>query len=134
MAGFRRRVPGFRETGLQRSAPPLIVYTSAEAHSSVDKAAAILGIGVGNVRHIRTDEQNRMDVTALAEADRRAGSRPWCVVATCGTVNTGAVEPIADLCTAEGLWLHVDGAYGALFLLCEELRDLMGGCGRDGGP
>jgi aromatic-L-amino-acid/L-tryptophan decarboxylase len=130
------RVPGFRETGLQRSAPPLIVYTSAEAHRSVDKAAAILGIGVGNVRHIRTDEQHRMDVTALAEAieaDRRAGAQPWCVVATCGTVNTGAVdplEPIADLCAEEGLWLHVDGAYGALFLLCDELRDVMGGCGR----
>lgn len=130
------RVPGFRATGLQRSAPPLVVYTSVEAHRSVDKAAAILGIGVDHVRHIRTDSQHRMDITALTEmieADRRAGLQPWCVVATCGTVATGAVDPldaIADLCADQGLWLHVDGAYGALFLLCEEKRELMGGCAR----
>lgn len=130
------RVPGFRETGLQRSAPPLVVYTSVEAHRSVDKAAAILGIGIDHVRHIATDEQYRMDVAALTaaiDADREAGLRPWCVVATCGTVATGAVDPldaIADLCAAQDLWLHVDGAYGGLFLLCEELRELMGGVAR----
>ena len=130
------RVPGFRATGLQRGAPPLVVYTSVEAHRSVDKAAVILGIGVDNVRHIPTDDQRRMDASALAEAieaDRRAGLQPWCVVATCGTVNTGSVDPldaIADLCAEEGLWLHVDGAYGALFLLCEDKRELMGGCAR----
>jgi glutamate/tyrosine decarboxylase-like PLP-dependent enzyme len=130
------RVPGFRATGLQQPGPPLVVYTSIEAHRSVDKAAAILGVGLDHVRHIRTDDQHRMDTTALAEAidaDRRAGFRPWCVVATCGTVATGAVDPldaIADLCAEQGLWLHVDGAYGALFLLCEEKRELMGGCAR----
>jgi aromatic-L-amino-acid/L-tryptophan decarboxylase len=130
------RVPGFRATGLQRPAQPLVVYTSVEAHRSVDKAAAVLGIGLDNVRHIRTDGQHRMDTAALAEAidaDRRAGLRPLCVVATCGTVATGAVDPldaIADLCAEQGLWLHVDGAYGALFLLCEEKRELMGGCAR----
>ncbi|GAB3904255.1 hypothetical protein GCM10029964_097600 [Kibdelosporangium lantanae] len=77
-----------------------------------------------------------MDVDALAETvdqDRRAGLRPWCVVATCGTVATGAVDPldaIADLCADQNLWMHVDGAYGALFLLCEDKRELMGGCAR----
>ncbi len=130
------RVPGFRATGLQGTAPPLVVYTSAEAHRSVDKAAAILGIGLDHVRHIDTDGKHRMDIAALTEAiaaDRQAGRQPWCVVATCGTVNTGAVDPldaIADLCAEHGLWLHVDGAYGALFLLCEEKRELMGGCAR----
>ncbi|WP_051166597.1 pyridoxal phosphate-dependent decarboxylase family protein [Amycolatopsis orientalis] len=130
------RVPGFRQSGLQRSAAPLVVYTSVEAHRSVDKAAVILGVGIENVRHIPTDDQNRMDVAALAaaiDADRRAGREPWCVVATCGTVATGSVDPleaIADLCAEQELWLHVDGAYGALFLLCEEIRELMGGAAR----
>ncbi|MFS8096775.1 amino acid decarboxylase [Lentzea alba] len=130
------RVPGFRAQGLQRDAPPLVVYTSVEAHRSVDKAAAILGIGLDHVRHIRTDAQHRMDVAALTQAieeDRRAGRQPWCVVATCGTVSTGSVDPldaIADLCEAEDLWLHVDGAYGALFLLSDHMRALMGGCAR----
>ncbi|MFI9388481.1 pyridoxal phosphate-dependent decarboxylase family protein [Kutzneria sp. NPDC052558] len=135
-AALHDRVPGFRATGLQRPAPALVVYTSVEAHRSVDKAAAILGIGLDHVRHIPTDSQHRMDVTALTEAiaaDRSAGRQPWCVVATCGTVNTGAVDPldaIADLCAEQDLWLHVDGAYGALFLLCEEMRAVMGGCAR----
>ncbi|MCR6487774.1 pyridoxal-dependent decarboxylase [Amycolatopsis sp. OK19-0408] len=130
------RVPGFRETGLQRPAPPLVVYTSVEAHRSVDKAAAILGIGLDHVRHIATDERNRLDVgalTAAIDADRRAGRQPWCVVATCGTVATGSVDPLdalADLCAEQELWLHVDGAYGGLFLLCEEMRELMGGAAR----
>ncbi|MBB4689265.1 pyridoxal phosphate-dependent decarboxylase family protein [Amycolatopsis jiangsuensis] len=130
------RVPGFRRTGLQQSAHPLVVYTSVEAHRSVDKAAAILGIGLDHIRHIAVDDQNRMDVAALSaaiDADREAGLRPWCVVATCGTVATGSVDPmdaIADLCQEQELWLHVDGAYGGLFLLCEEMRDLMGGAAR----
>ena len=130
------RVPGFRAIGLQHTAPPLVVYSSVEAHRSVDKAASILGIGLDHVRHIGTDDQHRMDPAELAraiDADRRAGLRPWCVVATCGTVATGAVDPldaIADLCAEQDLWLHVDGAYGALFLLCEEKRELMGGCAR----
>ena len=130
------RVPDFHATGLQRDAAPLVVYTSVEAHRSVDKAAAILGIGLDNVRHIATDSLHRMDVSALRKAiedDRADGLRPWCVVATCGTVSTGSVDPIdtiADLCAEEDLWLHVDGAYGALFLLSEEMRGLMGGCAR----
>ncbi|MFD9704490.1 pyridoxal phosphate-dependent decarboxylase family protein [Lentzea sp. NPDC059081] len=130
------RVPDFHATGLQRDAAPLVVYTSVEAHRSVDKAAAILGIGLDNVRHIATDGEHRMDVhrlRAAIEQDRRDGLRPWCVVATCGTVSTGSVDPldaIADLCEDQDLWLHVDGAYGALFLLSEGMRELMGGCAR----
>lgn len=130
------RVPDFHAYGLQRSAAPLVVYTSVEAHRSVDKAAAILGIGLDNVRHIATDSLHRMDVAALRvaiEQDRADGLQPWCVVATCGTVSTGSVDPIdaiADLCAEQDLWLHVDGAYGALFLLSEQMRGLMGGCAR----
>ena len=77
-----------------------------------------------------------MDVGALAvaiAADRRGGLRPFCVMSSAGTTNTGAVDPlnaIADLCAREGLWHHVDGAYGAFFYMCPELRDLMPGLSR----
>ncbi|NIW86173.1 MAG: decarboxylase, partial [Gammaproteobacteria bacterium] len=67
------------------------------------------------------------------EDDRRAGRRPFCVIATAGTTNTGAVDPldaIADLCEREGLWLHVDGAYGAAAVLTERGRDLLKGMER----
>ncbi|WNV88916.1 aminotransferase class V-fold PLP-dependent enzyme [Umezawaea sp. Da 62-37] len=130
------RAPDFRSVGLQGQAAPLVVYTSAEAHRSVDKAAAILGFGLDHVRHVPVDDRYRLRVDALAEmvaADRRAGLRPFCVVATSGTTTTGSVDPldaIADLCAAEDLWMHVDGAYGALFLLNEEKRELLAGCAR----
>jgi aromatic-L-amino-acid/L-tryptophan decarboxylase len=96
----------------------------------VDKAAAILGLGLDNVRRIPTDEYQRMRTDLLTEAiraDREAGREPFCVVATSGTVMTGAVDPIAeiaDLAEAESLWLHVDGAYGALFVLAEQTAHL----------
>jgi aromatic-L-amino-acid decarboxylase len=128
--------PDFRAKGLQTRSAPVVVYTSTEAHRSVDKAAAILGIGLDHVRHIPVDEQHRMRVDALADAidaDRRAGLAPFCVVATSGTVTTGSVDPldaIADLCQREELWLHVDGAYGALFRLGAATHDLLDGIGR----
>lgn len=124
------RRPDFREKGLQAGGAPLIIYTSAEAHRCVDKAAGILGLGLDNVRRIPADEKQRMRVDLLAEAvraDREAGHEPFCVVATAGTVTTGAVDPIAeiaDLVEAENLWLHIDGAYGALFVLAEQVASL----------
>ncbi|MEV6610751.1 pyridoxal-dependent decarboxylase [Kutzneria sp. NPDC051319] len=128
--------PDFRANGLQARSAPAVVYTSTEAHRSVDKAAAILGIGLDHVRHIPVDDQHRTRVDALAEAiaaDRQAGLAPFCVVATSGTVTTGSVDPlnaIADLCEREELWLHVDGAYGALFRLGTTTRDLLDGIER----
>lgn len=130
------RRPEFRATGLQSGGPPLVVYTSEEAHRCVDKAAGILGIGLDNVRRIPTDDRQRMRTDLLAEAiraDRSAGREPFCVVATTGTVTTGAIDPvndIADLAEAQGLWLHVDGAYGALFVLAEQAEGLFDGCAR----
>ncbi|WP_051791183.1 pyridoxal phosphate-dependent decarboxylase family protein [Amycolatopsis jejuensis] len=123
------RRPYFRERGLQTGAPPLVLYTSEEAHRCVDKAAAILGIGLANVRHIPTDDAYRMRVDLLTEAiaaDREAGLEPFCVVATAGTVTSGSIDPlgpIADLCEREDLWLHVDGAYGALFVLADSAKE-----------
>jgi aromatic-L-amino-acid/L-tryptophan decarboxylase len=90
------RRPQFRERGLQSADPPLVLYTSVQAHWCVDKAAAILGIGLDNVRRIPVDDHYRMRVDALQAiigADRAAGLEPACVVATPGTVITGALDP-----------------------------------------
>jgi aromatic-L-amino-acid decarboxylase len=108
----------------------LVLYVSGETHSSVDRAARLLGVGL---RRLPTDGDLRLDVDSLAAAvahDRAAGSRPWCVVATAGTTGTGSVDPLPELrglCDAEGLWLHVDGAYGAAAALCPEGRALLNG-------
>jgi len=123
--------PAARTQGLQGRASPLIVYTSDEVHSSIDKAVSILGIGSDNLRHIATDNDFRIRMDVLAstvQSDREAGRQPFCVVASAGTVTTGAVDPIAELsafCRREGLWLHVDGAYGALTVLSERYRSQM---------
>jgi len=109
------------------------VYLTRFAHYCVDKALHIAGRGRSPKRLIATDETYRMSVEALEQAleeDRRSGITPWLVVASAGTVDTGAIDPlpqIADLCRRYGAWLHVDGAYGGLFALCEEGRALLGG-------
>jgi aromatic-L-amino-acid decarboxylase len=101
------------------------IYTSGQAHHSVHKAARVAGFPDANVREVPMDGQFRMRVDALADriaADRAAGWQPAMVVASAGTTATGAVDPLpalADLCAAEGLWLHVDAAYGGFFLLTE---------------
>jgi len=113
-----------------------IAYTSDQAHHSVEKSLSMAGIPRANVRLVATDAAFRMDVEALGRAialDRAAGLRPFLVVAAAGTTNTGAIDPlarIADVCAAESLWLHVDGAYGGAFVLCDEGRALLRGIGR----
>jgi glutamate/tyrosine decarboxylase-like PLP-dependent enzyme len=115
-----------RAEGLQGNRPRLRVYVSEEGHSCLRKAAELLGLGATAVRMVPVDERFRLDVTALRDAvaaDRRAGDLPFCVAASAGTVGTGAVDPlaaIADLCERERLWLHVDGAYGALGVLAAD--------------
>lgn len=112
------------------------VYLTRFAHHCVDKALHIAGRGRSPRRLIGTDAANRMAIDELAaalEADRQAGLRPWLVVASAGTVDTGAVDPlpeIADLCRQYGAWLHVDGAYGGLFALCDEGRAILHGIDR----
>jgi len=114
-AARERALPGTRESGLLR---PAAVYTSAEAHASVSRAAEVLGIGARRVRRVPLDSRRRMDPAALASmvaVDRADGVVPVAVVATAGTTLTGAVDPIddvVDVCAAHGVWLHVDGAYG----------------------
>ncbi len=108
-----------RESGLSADgAKKLIVYTSAETHTWVQKAADLFGLGTASVRWISTDEQKRMDINALQsqiDADLSAGLHPIMVIGTAGTVSTGAVDPLYDLARISrkyGLWFHVDGAYG----------------------
>jgi len=104
----------------EHGAQPAIVYASDEIHMSIPKAVALLGIGRRNLRLIPTDENFRMRSAELEEQideDKRAGKKAIAVVASAGTVNTGAIDPlaeIADICRRHNLWLHVDGAYGAL--------------------
>lgn len=115
-----------RQDGIQGWQGQLTMYMSSEAHTTLRKAAELLGIGSGAVRILPVDDAFQMDVAALCAAvaaDRAAGMRPFCVVASTGTVSTGAVDPlveIADLCAEEGLWLHVDGAIGAVARLDPE--------------
>ena len=125
--------PGVSETGVRALDAQLVVYASAQAHNSVDKAVGLLGLGWNALRSIPTDDQYRMDTAALDEAiaaDIAAGRKPMAVVATAGTVNTGAIDDlraIAEICARHRIWLHVDGAFGALIALSSELRPLLDG-------
>ncbi len=119
-------VPNARRRGIS-GAPVLRVYTSDQAHSSVEKAAIAIGVGEDNVVRIPCDDHFRMRVDALREAIERDVSsnlQPLAVVATCGTTSTASVDPtaaIAEICRAHDVWLHVDAAYGGgLALLPEE--------------
>jgi aromatic-L-amino-acid decarboxylase len=112
------------------------IYASTEVHHVVTRAAGVLGLGRRSVRGIATDDRQRIDVRALVRAldeDRASGIRPIAVVATAGTVNTGAVDPIAelaDITTDRGIWLHVDGAYGAFGVLDDRVAELFRGMDR----
>ncbi len=107
-----------REEGLQSGRPAMIAYASDQVHSSVQRCIEQLGLGSNNLRKVPSDVHFRMDAGALKDmiaADRAQGLRPFVVVASAGTTNTGAIDPlnaIADICEDAGAWFHVDGAYG----------------------
>jgi aromatic-L-amino-acid decarboxylase len=127
-----------REEGLAGRAevPRLRLYASEQAHSSIDKAAITLGLGMAGVRKIAADENFRMRPEALARAiaeDQRHGWRPFCVVATVGTTSTTSIDPvpeIAEICENKNLWLHVDAAYGGAAAVAPEMRHVLAGCER----
>jgi aromatic-L-amino-acid decarboxylase len=137
LAAAREAVPGLdvRRRGLVGQAR-LRMYASEHAHSSVDKAGIVLGIGHEGLRHVPVDGQYRMDPAALQDAideDRAAGWSPFAVVATVGTTSTTSIDPvpaIADVCRAQGLWLHVDAAYGGSAAVEPSLRHVLDGCDR----
>jgi glutamate/tyrosine decarboxylase-like PLP-dependent enzyme len=109
---------------------------SGEGHSSLQKAVELLGLGAAAIRTVPVDGPGRMQVPALRAAlaaDRAAGRRPFCVAASAGTAGTGAIDPLdelAALCAAERLWLHVDGAYGAIAAVSPSRRERLAGLGR----
>lgn len=125
-----------RTEGFNKHNAPLVVYTSTQGHGCIQKAVELLGMGSSYLRKIPVDAEYRMDVEALRKqiaADRAAGLTPAAVAASAGTVNTGALDPfdaIADVCEAEDLWFHVDGSYGAVGILVEEIADLYKGIER----
>ena len=116
-----------------RSSGRLRMYASSATHFSITKAAALLGIGRENVRQVAVDERFRMrvdDLLAKITADLDAGYIPFCVVGNAGTVDTGAVDPLAEireLANRFELWMHVDGSYGAFAVLAKSARKLFAG-------
>ncbi len=124
-----------REQGLagRTDVPRLRMYASSEAHSSIEKAAIVLGIGQDGLRKIPTDDAFRMDAMALERAiqeDIAAGIKPLAVIATLGTTSTTSVDPvkaIISICQKYGLWLHVDAAYGGSAAVVPEMRSLFEG-------
>ena len=118
-----------QKVGLAGLSRPLVGYASSEAHHCVAKTFELLGLGSDALRRVPVDRDFRMDVERLAamiEADRANGLKPIAVIASVGTVNTGAIDDldrIADLCQKHDLWMHVDAAFGGLAILTPEFHD-----------
>ncbi|MEP7310259.1 MAG: aminotransferase class V-fold PLP-dependent enzyme [Acidobacteriota bacterium] len=120
VAARAAKAPNVRTQGLTRGGPRLLAYASTQTHTWIQKAADLFGLGTDAIRWIAVDDEQRMDTAALRrqiEEDLRLGHQPFLVVATAGSVSTGAVDPlseIAAICREHELWFHVDGAYGAV--------------------
>ena len=136
VARYARAGFDIRQEGLQSDHPLLTFYGSEEMHSSVEKSIELMGVGLNALRLIPVNQEFQVDLQAMQAAidsDRAAGFQPVCVIGNAGTVNTGAIddlESLANICQREGLWFHVDGAFGALATLSPELRPLVAGMRR----
>jgi len=138
LAAREAAVDAVRVRGLagRTDVPPLRVYCSEQTHSSIDKGVIAIGLGHESLRRIPVDGAYRMRPDALRDAiaaDRAAGRLPMAVVATVGTTATTSVDPvseIADICAAEGLWLHVDAAYAGAAAMIPDMRWIMAGTER----
>jgi aromatic-L-amino-acid decarboxylase len=125
----------FRKNGLSggEKIPKLRLYASEHAHSSIEKGAILLGIGIEGVRKIPVDNESKMIPEKLSEAineDRKNNWRPFCVVATVGTTSTTSIDPvneIADICKKENLWLHVDAAHAGVAAMIPEMKYIFNG-------
>ncbi|HZP64358.1 MAG TPA: aminotransferase class I/II-fold pyridoxal phosphate-dependent enzyme [Terriglobales bacterium] len=131
--GIAAKFPKAIEDGICSIGAQPVLYASEEAHHSIDKSAGLLGIGRKALRRISVTESIEIDVQALEKAiaeDIAGGKRPFCVVATAGTTNTGAVDDIkglAEICRRHNLWLHVDGAYGGSAVFSDKHREIVRG-------
>ena len=125
-----------RKHGLQSVPKQMVLYASTETHSCIKKAVQLMGLGDEALRLIPVDTEYKIDLPALRAtlaADQSAGLQPFCVVGNAGTVNTGAIDDLdslAELCQQEGLWFHVDGAFGSLAALSPSLRPRLKGLER----
>src|ERR1700686_2190773 len=140
LAAAREAIPDAQIRRRGTPAARLCMYPSEEAHSSVEKAGMVLGVGQDNVVKIRTDAAFRMDPSELRRAierDRGEGHVPFAAVATAGTTSVTAVDPvpeIAAICQAERLWLHVDAAYGGAAAVLDSHRWGLAGWGHARSP
>jgi glutamate/tyrosine decarboxylase-like PLP-dependent enzyme len=118
VARYANTPPEARRKGLF-GMPPMIIYSSTEVHHCIDKAVDILGLGRDNTRKIRVNDRFEMDIEMLErqiKEDKASGLKPYCVVGSAGTVNTGAIDDftsINEICRRYNMWFHIDGAYGA---------------------
>ena len=132
----RRNNPEASRKGLWNAGPPMTIYASEEVHMSIPKAADVLGFGRENVRTVACDSERKMRVEELRyriKQDQLDGFRPVCVVASAGTVNTGAIDPldqIAVVARDNNIWFHVDGAYGAPGAMDQTKKHLFAGLER----
>jgi len=124
------------EEGIASIGAQPVFYSSMEAHHSLDKSAGLLGLGRKAIRRIPVNDDVEIDVQKLEaaiERDKQEGRRPFCVVATAGTTNSGAIDDIvalSEVCRRHDLWLHVDGAYGAAAIFSDRHRSLLNGIER----
>ncbi|GAB4530614.1 MAG: aminotransferase class I/II-fold pyridoxal phosphate-dependent enzyme [Parvularculaceae bacterium] len=125
-----------REAKLDNDMTGAVVYASDQTHTAIERSLKILGFRPAQYRKLASDAGLRLDMDELRAAvaeDRAAGRRPFCVVATPGTINSGAVDPLAELadyCAQEDLWLHADGAFGAGAAFCERGKRALDGLAR----
>jgi aromatic-L-amino-acid decarboxylase len=127
------KFPNAIEEGVASIGAQPVLYASVEAHHSIDKSAGLLGVGRKALRRVAVNENLQLDPQILEqtiEADLASGKKPFCIVATTGTTNTGAVDDLvalAEICQRYGLWLHVDGAYGGAAIFSDRHRMLLRG-------
>jgi aromatic-L-amino-acid decarboxylase len=130
------KFPNSVEDGIASIGARPVFYASAEAHHSLDKSAGLLGIGRKSLRRIEVNDSAQLDPQNLERAiakDRAAGRKPFCMVATAGTTNSGTVDDlvaISEISRRHDLWLHVDGAYGASVIFSDQHRNLVRGIER----
>ena len=125
-----------RRKGMRSAPQQMTVYCSQEAHSSIQKAVELLGLGSDSLHGVPVNDSLQIDIAALKAAirnDRKDGFFPFCVIGVAGTTNTGAIDDLqslADICSEEGLWFHVDGAFGAWAAIAPKSKYLVSGLDR----
>src|SRR3984885_15442723 len=124
--GLAWKFPAVIEEGVASIGAQPVLYASAEAHHSIDKSAGLLGLGRKALRRIGVNDQVQLDPDILEqtlERDLASGKKPFCVIATAGTTNTGAIDDLvalSEICQRFDLWLHVDGAYGGSAIFSDQ--------------